>query len=348
MSALRSRLAPGLCYTRLAIRPSPVSSPAPSPLRLASNETARTAIPHGRRNFHLSAIAGSVVDTTAQALVAVHQAGLPWYLTIPLLAVGVNFTVRLPVQYYNRVLNRKRRLLSPFISAWAQRHRMSPQSSSSMRMGFPVGPYFKSTGRMYKTWGVQRWKSMALLLPSLAPFILVTEALRQMSGAPSTWLAQFMTQRGSAVDAASAHTSALFDPSLAQGGLVWFTDLTAMDPYFTLPLLTTTILLGNILRRTPMATLRVALGMGDNSQGLSFWQRSQVAGMRTLFLMPLLPLAFLDLPSAIFLYWATAFSLQGVNHAILDKLLPLPPAKLSAPTQAPGQWPFLTGPASRT
>ena len=62
---------------------------------------------------------------TADGISAIHSAGVPWYLSIPLVALGVNFSFRLPIQYYTRSLVVRRNELNPLVSAWSSRHAAS-------------------------------------------------------------------------------------------------------------------------------------------------------------------------------------------------------------------------------
>lgn len=336
MSVLqRSRIASGLHNTRLGLKPVPL-------LRVSS-----TAGSRGRRDFHLSSFAGGLVDYTAQTLSTVHQAGLPWYMTIPLLAVAVNFTVILPVGYCLRTLTNKRAELSPFKLAWNVRHQAAtpprPDVDRQSRLLKVSLLNLKTQRRLYKTWGCQLWKTFSILPVTFAPFLLVTEALRQMSGAPVSYLAGFLVQARHAV---SSHTSSLFESSLAHGGTAWFVDLTAMDPYFILPLLCSGLLIRQLAARLTTRELRAVFSLDKRASNFSTMQRIQLAALRALFIMPLLPLVFADLPSAIFLYWGTAFGIRGVNAAIVDRLLPKQPDKMVMPKGVPMVPRFLRGPES--
>jgi inner membrane protein COX18 len=48
-------------------------------------------------------------------------------------------------------------------------------------------------------------------------------------------------------------------------------------------------------------------------------------------MMPILPLLFADLPSAIFLYWGTSFALTRVNEIFLKRFVQSKPGTLMAP-----------------
>ncbi|CAH2294532.1 mitochondrial inner membrane OXA1L [Pelobates cultripes] len=89
-------------------------------------------------------------------------------------------------------------------------------------------------------------------------------------------------------------------PSLQTGGLWWFTDLTAADPFYILPVFVTC---------TMWAVLELGAESGVNNPNLRI--------MKTVFrVMPLviLPLT-MNFPTAVFMYWVTSniFSLAQVS-----------------------------------
>ncbi|KAG5983587.1 hypothetical protein E4U55_007757 [Claviceps digitariae] len=332
-----------------------------------------TSSPSKPRPFHLSAV-GDAVVLTANGISAVHNAGLPWYLSIPLVAIGVNFTFRLPIQYYTRRLVVRRNLLNPLVSAWSTRH------SASVSQAFGSGPgghaqrdrlwglrvarlTEKSRRRIYKTWGVQRWKTLAPFLTML-PFVVVSEALRRLCGAPAGWISHQLglasmgnADAGSVSGASSlattlSDTSGLFDAQLAHGGCLWFVDLTAMDPYYILPLTCSALLARTSWSRLSKEQLGALLNPDKPSSSssanpaagaLTPMVRIQRSIGRVLLLVPLFPILFADLPSAIFLYWATTFALSDLNESILQRLVPKRTPALKTIRRVPPALPYLRG-----
>lgn len=269
------------------------------------------------------------IQSTADAFSWVHaNLGVPWYLAIPLLAVGVNATFRFPLQFYVAGLRRQRTELNPLIMAWARRHAKTvsqeqgplPERIQRLRI---AGAIEKSRRRIYKSWGVERWKGFAPLL-GIVPFVTISEALRRKCGAPLGWLSQTVgldNAQSATFNLGSA--SSMFDPSLIQGGCLWFTDLTVVDPYFGLPLLCSGILAWNTWGRMSGDHTRALLSLNPRGTGQQVaLTRLQTVFGRIMLLVPVLPLLFADLPSAIFLYWATSFGLTSVNEAILNRLVP--------------------------
>ncbi|QUC17102.1 uncharacterized protein UV8b_01343 [Ustilaginoidea virens] len=304
-----------------------------------------------KRSFHLGAV-GDAVVFTADAISAIHNAGLPWYLSIPLVAVGVNFSFRLPVQYYTRRVVMRRRELTPLVSAWSSRHAASVprgQGASGEKQGERLwrlrvaGLTEKSRKRIYKTWGVQRWKTLAPFL-SMAPFVIVSEALRRLCGAPMGFISHSLgLASADKVSATLPEASRLFDAGLTQGGCLWFADLTAMDPFYALPLASSALLARTSWGRLSRDQLRALLSL-DGSKTLSTpMARIQTGIGRALLLIPVAPMLFADLPSAIFLYWTTTFALNEVNEAILERIVTKRDPKLSMVKRTPPALPYLRG-----
>lgn len=310
-----------------------------------------TSQPHSKRRLHLSTV-GDAVILTADTISAIHNAGVPWYLSIPLVALGVNFTFRLPIQYYTRRLVIRRNELNPLVSAWSSRHAASvPRGAEAdveraerlwrLRV---AGLTEKSRRRIYKTWGVQRWKTLAPFL-SMAPFVVVSEALRRLCGAPMGWISHQIGLAG--VDKLSAtlsDTSGLFNADLAQGGCLWFIDLTVMDPYHALPLACSALLARTSWARLSKDQLRALVSLdGSSATPKTPMVRIQTGIGRALLLIPLFPMLFADLPSAIFLYWAATFALNDVNETILQRLVPKRTPKFKMVRRVPPTLPYLRG-----
>lgn len=301
----------------------------------------------GRRNLTIGAAMGDAVRLTTDTLTWVHStAGVPWYIAIPLLAVGVNFTFRLPLQYYVARIRSRRTQLNPLVHAWARRHMQSfssqgPEVPDRIKKLRIAGSVEKSRRRIYKTWGVQRWKGMAPLL-GMFPFITISEALRRKCGAPLGWISHSMGLGNvEGVESNLGTASALFDQSFVDGGCLWFTNLTAMDPYFGLPLLCTAILGWSTWGKTTRPVLTELLSLRSEPGKVVAMTNLQKALGRTMLLVPIFPLLFSDLPSAIFLYWASSFALTQVNEMILSRLVPKQEPKLKESIRPRGEKPWL-------
>jgi inner membrane protein COX18 len=241
--------------------------------------------------------------------------------------VCVNFTFRLPLQYYSRRLLYKQAKLNPLVTAWTSRHAAVVPAAEGSQTKFMrdvklAGLVERSRSRIYKTWGVQRWKAFAPLL-GFFPFVVVSESLRRLCGAPTGALSHALGA-GTSSSTDNVVSSSLFDASLSQGGSLWFADLTAMDPYFVLPVLCSAILARNSWFKMSTERLRDLLSLDNSGIRQAPIVMLQKALGRALLAVPLFPLLFADLPSAIFLYWAASFSLTQVNDVLLEKLIPKP------------------------
>ncbi|CEI70157.1 hypothetical protein FVEN_g11282 [Fusarium venenatum] len=300
-----------------------------------------------RRNFSVASTLGEAVTITADSLSWAHSVGVPWYVAIPLVAIGINTTIRFPLQYYVRRIQEDRKLLKPLISAWGSRHlreqlqKNDPGLSYYVRTVRAFGATQKSTSRIYKAWGLQRWKGFAPLA-GMVPFVITSEALRRKCGAPLGWIShQIGLGNPDSTTAGLGAASSMFDESLANGGLLWFTDLSSADPYYGLPVICSGILVWSIWGRMDMASIKNLLGIRPtNRTRRTVVNRFQQLLGRTMLLMPVLPLLFADLPSAIFLYWGTSFALTRVNDTLLNKLITPKTESLTIPTQSK-ELPFL-------
>ncbi|PHH75178.1 hypothetical protein CDD80_2590 [Ophiocordyceps camponoti-rufipedis] len=265
-----------------------------APIRASNAQTA------GRRHFHF----GQVIASTAQVLSSVHALGVPWYYIIPLVAAGVNFSVRLPIHLYVSSIDRRRRQLAPLLYAWTIRHsRGHPHQPDALDFARSAASLAKkSRKRIYKTWGVQSWKYFLPLL-STAPFLVVSQALRGLCGTPTLAFLDAESVRG------------LFDRSLTDGGCLWFVDLTAQDPYYCLPLLCSALAALNTWSKFSKQDIKELFTLNDTLSRAPL--KSMKLGLTRLTLFfPMIAIIYAYLPSAIFLYWATTFGLGSVNAAL--------------------------------
>ncbi|RSL57128.1 hypothetical protein CEP53_006574 [Fusarium sp. AF-6] len=304
----------------------------------------------GRRSFHLASGIGDTIRMTADAFSWVHvNVGVPWYVAIPLLAIGVNATFRFPLQLYTARLRQKRAELRPLIMAWAARHTKTikqeqkdvPEKIQRLRI---AGLVEKSRRRIYKNLGTQRWKGMTPML-SIIPFLTISEALRRKCGAPVGWISNSVGLGSSdSMTAALGSASSMFDESLVNGGCLWFNDLSSMDPYFGLPIICSGILVWTTWGKMSKEQLQALLTVNLDSKRVDTMPRLQKLLGRMLLLMPTFPLLFADLPSAIFLYWGSSFALTGINEIILNRLVPRKEPKLKSEMPRQANLPFLRGP----
>lgn len=301
---------------RSALRLSPLTRPLTTH-RLPAATFALRSRQTRRHNSTVLEGLGTCVASTTEAFSALHQAGLPWYLVIPLVATGLNFTIRLPAQYLSRSIHVKNKELAPFKRAWVALH-MSNRERSGQSTLWTLQ---KELARINRTYGVSRWRRIVAIGAPIVPFVLVSEAVRRLAGSPMTWLGE---QLGldRFLDVLVPGGSTLADPTLAQGGCLWFADLTMADPYGALPVICAGILSVAAWSRVGRERLMQLLSVDE--PGMSQWQRGINALGRALLILPLFPLLFWNLPSAVFLYWAPTFAFNSVNAALLKRWLPEP------------------------
>lgn len=251
---------------------------------------------HQHRSFHLYTYINAGCQTAQDAIVALHSVtGLSWGLTIPLVAVGVNLVSRLPFNIYTSRLLQRRSQIAPVQQGWfmklwqdAIKEKVPPE-----QMKKEVEKRAKSqTKRLYRALGLQQWK-MFLVLLGFPFWITSLEAVRRISGwsrglqvntkpdgnpaastlathAPPASLPDTAHATGSvsanavgtSPDAAAvadlpATAAQILDPALASDGMLWFTDLTAADPYYILPTCFTVLLVTNLIPRDEAAKRKV-------------------------------------------------------------------------------------------
>lgn len=265
---------------------------------------------------------------------------MPWYLTIPLVAVGVNVCFRLPMQLYMQRLDNGRRSVQPLLVAWRTRHAMSASQGTLVQRTARVQQLSeKSRKRIYKAWGVSLWKQL-IPLSSMLPFAVVSQALRQLSGISSsgTPLADLPPSE-LGLEGSSA---LLMEPSLQTGGILWFPDLMVADAYLGLPLICSALLAANVLSR--MSVKQWAAALLEHRKNESVAQKLMRGLLRVSIFIPLFPLCFTHLPASVFLYWTANFALQLINVNLVKRLLPPKQSNLNWTPVSPKQISYFTRP----
>ncbi|TPX11851.1 uncharacterized protein E0L32_007349 [Thyridium curvatum] len=254
--------------------------------------TAISTQPRGRRSAHHLAFVHDSIQATQDLILNLHAVThTPWYVTIPLVALGVNILFRLPFTIYAQRLAQKRIQLTPLLQAWniAHARSLAKQSVPAAEMSTHMTKHLqKTSSKLYKKWGVQQWKMYGSFL-SLPFWLVAIEAIRRMCGGPRGLLGSFLFGRKeevpvadvdaatlsssaptdvvSAVDIAPAdggplqdvaqHITSSIEPSLSTGGCLWFPDLMAADPYHVLPVALSVMLVINLMPRTEAGIRRL-------------------------------------------------------------------------------------------
>ncbi|KAI0413956.1 hypothetical protein F5X98DRAFT_350427 [Xylaria grammica] len=334
------------------------SSPSPSPLH---------HIQHGRRSFHWQSAASAAIEGAQALIVDLHTVThLPWFMTIPLAAFSVGVVFRLPVSIYTQRILQRRTEVNPLLQAWNSRIQFDVANE-----GIPYSSHLsvvkerqdKAMKRIYRKLGLQQWRLWSGVL-SFPFWLLAIDGLRRLCGGPRGFIGSLVTGSGgpsespaaAGVGAASslpgadlstldpavlsiaeaAHRAAVVDPSLTYEGCLWFTDLSASDPYHILPFALSAALVRNLLPKsggTFLDRVHIALGRRPKSKRAQLLAEDEKIGLREraystfrggLFLFATLvgPIT-LDLPAALHLYWLTTAMTNTLFMKVLQRLMPV-------------------------
>ncbi|KAI1007491.1 hypothetical protein K3495_g740 [Podosphaera aphanis] len=243
----------------------------------------------------------------------VHQfTGTPWSLTIPLIAVLVRTSTKLPIHIIQQRAIVQQIRLSPLIQAWKH----SLQKETIQEVGH-LGPEVfqrtldrkinKKRRELFQKFNCGQWKLYIVLLD--IPIILaVNDVLRRMAGLELTALSNYFIPE-------SLILSPIFIPmekDFALEGMLWFPDLTLPDPHLILPFMLSGAMLLNTFgyktRQIPTSKLRIIIRRG--------------LGVVALCAGPYL----LNFPSSILLYWTSSFLLSWMQNLFIDWFIPTPRA----------------------
>ncbi|KAH6695802.1 hypothetical protein F5X68DRAFT_32329 [Plectosphaerella plurivora] len=296
-------------------------------------------IANQKRRIHWTGAIESAVQSSEDALVFLHTTvGLPWYWALPVFAMGVNAVFRFPLQYYARTIFLKQFSTLHLFQAWFARH--------SAR--FPLKTTEKLTDktrkRLFKERGCPAWKGYLPVL-SVAPWLVVAQATRNLTGAGDGIISLVAPSAAHAVEGTSmttlAETTAWIDEitataqpvaesihqSLTTGGMLWFHDLTVADPYTILPVILSLSFLHNVLPKG-LEDIR-SVFMPSKAENLTLRAKSRTTFRRMLVLVAVMaPFLTMNLPAGMLLYWCWSSSLGSVNSAILSRMLPPPKKKV--------------------
>ncbi|KAK4189930.1 hypothetical protein QBC35DRAFT_491509 [Podospora australis] len=337
---------------------SPLSSSLPRP---GTSSLLKNHHHAQKRPFSAFTLLDTALTTSQDLLVSLHHlTGTPWYLTIPLFALGFNLLFRVPSKVYTRHLAQQRLKLQPVVTA--------AKTLTARTLGMP--PRDKKTLKkhlwlverdIYKRWKVQVWRVWTANLLPFPIWLFGIEAVRRQSGGPSGILGGIMgwlegdevakpVLEGVEQQVQETLASAA-DLSMSSGGCLWFTDLTVADPSGALPVALSAVLLVGLIPRSTRR-LRYLLGIdskddptrghGDTvavasaskpDYGRAFWR----AGV--IFCAAVGPLT-MNFPAAIHVFWITTSLLGTVDAWIIAWLMPMPPT-VPPPQKSGRELPFI-------
>ncbi len=252
---------------------------------------------------------------------------------MPLTAIIVRAVVITPLTIYTRQIQQRQVALRPLILAWTHHLRHSVVVESTSQEAFNKDlkkAYTAKRKELYKRWHCTRWR---LFLPftQLPLFLVVVETLRRMCGVPGGLLSLF-TQRDIndvSVDAsrdevfATLNTSApdiFFEPSLAQEGALWISNLLLPDPLLLLPFMLSATLFANIHLNTKIRA-KVVMQTRDKPPSVYHLRVTRAFKFAALLIGP----ATLQVPSAILIYWITSSAVGLCQSFLLDRFMPVEP-----------------------
>ncbi|KAI0436316.1 hypothetical protein F4803DRAFT_239827 [Xylaria telfairii] len=332
--------------------------PNPTTTRLSSPPSPFYHSHHNRRSYHWQTGLGTAIEGTQTLLLNLHSTtGLPWFLTIPLVAFTIGAVFRLPFQVYTQHILQKRAELGPLLQGWNTRLQtdVADERVPRREQMFVVKQRQEAVlRRIYRKLGLQEWRLYSSV-SSLPLWLLAIESVRRLCGGHVGLLGLFMdgfaeetTDAAPSIPASEVpadglssaaetitHTAAAaaIDPSLTIEGCLWFTDLTVPDPYHILPMLLSVSLVYNLLPKSEEQfsdRVRVAFGLRPKSARaqtlaeadyrIRSWERA-----KAIFYVALVgvgtmlgPLT-LNLPAALHLYWLTS----SLTNAGFSKALKL-------------------------
>ncbi|KAI1799069.1 hypothetical protein F4811DRAFT_131242 [Daldinia bambusicola] len=309
----------------------------------------------GVRSFHFQPVASSVIQTAEDAILAFHGlTHIPWFLSIPIVAVGISLAFRVPFNVYTHRINYRRASFVPVFMGWTgriardlRRERLKASDETKELLI----RHKKLSKRISRRVGLQHWKLYTNLLG--LPFWLIgIECIRRISGGSNGLIGHLILDRAkddatasntpgdveaatspldvttSAADqvaTATEHIKNLPDPSIAFEGCLWFPDLSVPDPYHILPLVLSCLLVWNILPKS-QAGLRQLAGLDPRDRLIV--ESPAVARQRRLrqilvVLCALIGPITADFPAALHLYWISTATTQTITSKVLAKIMPV-------------------------
>ena len=280
------------------------------------------------RSFHASRKQTSqLLDvcciSTYHLLDGLHSStGLSWGLTLPLLALIVQTSLRAPTSIWARKRSQVAASIRPLSSAWSPiiQARIKSQygAQGPEACGFLIKEEWRTKVKeLHRAFGIKRWVAFLPLL-QLPFWLLPMETLRRMCGLRESLLS-YLTGWASGATAAEQTSEAAsagipVEASLASEGLLWFPDLLVADPKLILPFVLSGALWMNISRHERQFRQ-------DNIE----LPKKQIYLQRFLKMMALVAVPVgLQIPSAMVLYWTSSALVGLAQNTLIDRIWALP------------------------
>ena len=289
------------------------------PYRSATNNL--HPIGYRSRKFHRSReLRSSLLDSCCiqahDALIGLHATtGLPWYLTLPLVAVLVRSTIFVPFAIWSRVNLQRATSVRPLIFAW-ERILVNRVMKEHSHLGPDACKKLADANKkdkrleLYQTFGIRRWLAFTPLL-QLPVFLLTIETVRRMCDGRGGLLSFIAEKLG---DSSEDTASVPLETTLATEGGLWFPDLLVPDPQFILPATLSVLLYvnvsdyGNFVKRSNVTPSRLQVGLSRSFKIVA---------------LAMFPLT-LKLPAGMLIYWVSSAAYALLTKALLSLTMPLP------------------------
>ncbi|EDV25515.1 uncharacterized protein TRIADDRAFT_23561 [Trichoplax adhaerens] len=201
--------------------------------------------------------------------------GLPWWGSI-MVATAILRALTLPLVVRSYRNSARMNNISPTVSRLMNKMRAAPTQQEAAL-------YSQELRLLFQKHNCNPFKSLISPLLQVPVFISFFLGLRRMCTAPLE--------------------------SMKDGGMYWFTDLTAADPYYVLPVLSCV---------TMLLTLELGTEVGARNSGMQ--QQATMKVMKIVFrflAIGMLPVTA-QFPTAIFCYWLTSNSCSMLQMVILN------------------------------
>ncbi|TLD24016.1 hypothetical protein PspLS_06490 [Pyricularia sp. CBS 133598] len=302
----------------------------------------------------------SAVTQTQEFITAFHfLTGTPWYITIALVAFGVNLT-RLPFFIHTRRILQRRSELTPLGVAWYS-HLVKSTTPASGKTEEQLKKELKKKldkrlSKVYSDFGLQSWKLNSSVL-TLPIWLGVMESLRRLCGGPTgllgLWFPKDEVTDATAIAAQSSAPSSLdsaaslavdsastagistiadvavpaattLEPSLATGGLLWFPDLLVADPYHILPWILSFTMAANLglVPTSVKAARELLVGDPSPSVGTTFTVRQTLRRVLLICSVAIAPVT-MNFPAALHVYWICSSGISTLLLYIVRRCMPV-------------------------
>lgn len=276
---------------------------------------------------HFSFEPTAIVTALTESLEAAHvYTGLPWWALIPITTFGLRSVWTLPLAVLQRLRLQKQNALRPIIAATGPVLRLNlakkalrAAKSQDTSVASLVSPLRnikyeeimvlstketrKRQKKLFKDHNVQLYKNIFLPAAQIPLWVCMSLTFRNLSGW-STW---------------DSLLKKPLDPTLYNEGLLWFTDLTTLDPLHIFPLAIGIVALVNVEWTFRTFALLRASAKQKIFRPTLMDSMANVSRMAVVFLMAI----SLHAPTALTLYWLSSQIFSLLQNVFLDLVLPI-------------------------